>query len=391
MDLENFIQKLPYVSMSDIENNINVKIHLDDELISPLHYACKKNCLEAVEWCVERGANMYLVDDDGYIPIIYTTKLEIMIYLFGISNMSSYTIPTKINEILNGNGDEEDEYEYEEDGDEGEEDEDGEDEEDEDGDEGEEEDEDGEEYEEYDEDDDCVIIHKDNKTTLFLEACRYGNGDLIQFLLSNTVVDLHFSDYFNLTGIHYLCDKYDNFPLLIDILDNYEFDIHIKSIMGETILFEVVKTLCFREQDGLSVDFDILDYLFGKSFNVNEMNILEENILYTSILLEGYKTFSYLLSNTSIDVNTLDNEKMNVLMRSIISDCGNEFIKKLLEHPDIDINHQNIYGDTALGVASDLEMDDFIDILVSAGADTSIINNDGENYYEMYKKNKNDN
>jgi len=409
MDLENFFENIPFQDINDIKKNINTLITIDDEKTYILHYACKNNCLEAVNWCLENGADPLQVDNDGFIPIVYTTDLEIMINLFNKGDLSYYEVPPQLSKPLDsiledddeeytdddegsyteGNDDEgsytegnDDEGSYTEgDEDEGEfefdfgENEEGDDDE-------------GSYTEGESEEEILLNMPADNKTSLFLEACRYGNGELINFLLSNTKVDLYFTDYFKLTGIHYLCDKYENFPILINILENYEFDLRTESVMGETILFEIIKTLCYREKDGLSIDFEILDYLMSKPFDLNKVNILDESILYTALLLEGFKTFTYLLNHHQININSVDGERMNILMRAIIADCDENYINAILNHPELNINYQNAFGDTALSISADLEMEKIMKILVSAGSDTTITNNEDKNLYEDYMRKK---
>ena len=394
MDLENFFENIPFQDINEIKKKINTLITIDDEKTYPLHYACKNNCLDAVNWCLENGADPLQVDNDGFIPIVYTTDLEIMINLFNKGDLSYYEVPPQLSKPLDSILEEDDEDDSYTDDDEGSYTE-GDNEESEEGEfefdfDNESNDEGSDTGGDEESDDEEILLNMpaDNKTSLFLEACRYGNDELINFLLSNTKVDLYFTDYFKLTGIHYLCDKYENFPVLINILENYEFDLRTESVMGETILFEVIKTLCYREKDGLSIDFEILDYLMSKPFDLNKVNILDESILYTALLLEGFKTFTYLLNHHQININSVDGERMNILMRAIIADCDENYINAILNHPELNINYQNAFGDTALSISADLEMEKIMKILVSAGADTTIKNNEDKNLYEEYMRKK---
>lgn len=113
---------------------------------------------------------------------------------------------------------------------------------------------------------------------------------------------------------------------------------------GESVLFYAIKqnNIALIEQ---LCSFDLVD--------VNIRNIKGETPLIHSIVSHRQRYFDILITRPDIDINLADYDGLTPLMHVIVNsngvlDTNSYYIHQILNHPNLDINKQNNYGETAL-------------------------------------------
>ncbi len=85
-------------------------------------------------------------------------------------------------------------------------------------------------------------------------------------------------------------------------------------------------------------------------------------LLFTAIKLNYREVYEQVLNNENFDFNITDNNNDNVLMR-LLKNKDYDLVNKYIEKEEININHQNIDGNTIMHLLANMNYVDIKDIL----------------------------
>lgn len=210
---------------------------------------------------------------------------------------------------------------------------------------------------------------------LIFDAVSNGNKDLISKVAKNKDVDINQIDKSGKTILHQ-SSVLKNSDIAIDLMDKGA-NPTIKDSEGKNFLF-------YAASNGIESE-SIIEKAISMGCNINSRN--NDN---QTILMETFLAFAKLspqeidrrasllsmvrkLIKEGVEVDSEDNNNETVLFIAVRSK-DMDSVLLLLEEDEIDINHQNINGDTVLDVAvfDGIENLDLILILLDSGANPNL-------------------
>jgi ankyrin repeat protein len=204
---------------------------------------------------------------------------------------------------------------------------------------------------------------------------------IINLLLENQNtlnVSLQF-DEFLIRHIHHMSIKE------INILLEYGANINVQDQNGNSLLHLALKAD--------EIDLDVIDILLENGIDINIKNKKQETPLCTianSLFGLDIKTINHLLSNGA-NINDL-NENLDSFLHCLISRylmCYDVNITQLSNNKVLikkSLNHQNAQGDTPLHVAVRNGKIEYVKLLLSHNAKTTIRNNDGKTCIDIARE-----
>jgi ankyrin repeat protein len=188
------------------------------------------------------------------------------------------------------------------------------------------------------------IIDSDGRSIFYIPI-KFGYDDIVSLLInfSNVVVGIPLLE---------LQDKYMNIPLhyaiiyskhdIIQEILNTKTNLNFKDIDGNTSLHLIIK---YKIPKSLSLIQSMINNKIGQ----NLINKLGQNALHIAIETNNIEVCELLIANKiNIDAQTLDNHLTPLIIATIGSNIK---IIKLLINSNVDINKQDIYGNTCLNYA----------------------------------------
>lgn len=237
------------------------------------------------------------------------------------------------------------------------------------------------------------------------ELCKDGLTKKLISLVENNPQIIHLRDYDDNTPLHIAAAS--SHEDVCELLIKNGADVNAKNRFGQTPLryaiewaifpFGVIKTLVKYGADINNEQNDngyhpILALMFSYAFRfinerhikelIDELNIkLPENTLYETIIHNEYSMFQIVMERCTPEMiqyrDRHGNSIVHAAVNRLTSTTGyiEDIINKLGGY--IDINSQNVDGNTPLHLAVINERFDMAAILVEAGADINIKNNNG--------------
>ncbi|MEA3352998.1 MAG: ankyrin repeat domain-containing protein [Campylobacterota bacterium] len=230
------------------------------------------------------------------------------------------------------------------------------------------------------------INSKDNKGRHVLyDALSYGNIEFIDYLLTFKNLDLNNVDIEQNTILHHNFVK-ENDDLAIKFMQ-HGANPNIKDKEGNTYL-------SITALKGIE-SFYIIEEAIKLGFNISA-RVADEN----TILIEVISTFSKLSDNDEdrryslylmskkliehgIDINAVNSKNENALFQAV--KVGNVDQTAMLLGSGIEVNLQNIYGETALSLAAygGVEKLDIVSLLLQYNADPTVMDKKGKTLFEV--------
>lgn len=164
--------------------------------------------------------------------------------------------------------------------------------------------------------------------------------------------------------------KEDNLNKVIELLEE-DVDVDYKNDMGRTALFYAAG----------NYNMDMAALLIEAGANVNEKDKEDVSVLlsviYPSLDDEAFDMVTLLIENgADKSINVPDEEGYTPLIAAILED--NIKIIELLIANGADVNHTTVRNETALTSSTYYGQKDITKILLQAGANTNVVNEDGE-------------
>lgn len=215
------------------------------------------------------------------------------------------------------------------------------------------------------------IDERDDSGNTFLIHMCYQNKFSIVKILVDAGADVNIKGNFGRTAIMYACIR-GNYEA-VKFLTYNGANLNLKSESGDTAFMYAF--------EGNYVSYGILEFLVQNGADVNIKNDKGNTVL----LLFAYKSRNHptqiakSLINYGANINAVNNYGQNALMCSILSKHGNDALEKYLVYNGIQINHKDLLGNTALMYACYYKKMKTIKLLVDAGANQNIVNNEGKN------------
>lgn len=182
----------------------------------------------------------------------------------------------------------------------------------------------------------------------------------------------------NNTGalFYYYIAQFTEYPENIQLIMEYGKDASIPNDAGENILMYAA---------GYNPNIDVIQELL-KYFPINARNRYGHSVLSFACFNSGVRVLDFLIKEGA-KVNIRD-EHGNTLLHQAIDDDYAEYetIKYLLENTDININAVNDSDKTTLMIACEYPFDDIVNLLLSHGADAKLKTSWGKTAFDYAKE-----
>ena len=145
-------------------------------------------------------------------------------------------------------------------------------------------------------------------------------------------------------------------------------DVGITKPDGNTCLHTAVKGACSKEA--------LQNIIEQGMINVNAMNKKGE----TALLLackSAQPTIVNLLLQNGADPNISDTRRYTSLHAAVYGCCANETLQEIINH-EVQLDYQDIHGNTALLLACSYRQQESVKILLEAGSNPNIVDNNGD-------------
>ena len=192
------------------------------------------------------------------------------------------------------------------------------------------------------------ILDSDGRNIFYIPI-KFNYTNIIELLLkySNTIIGiplLELQDKYYHIPLHYaiLFNKYDIIETIINNMTNLNF----KTLEGDTALHLIIKN---NSDEIQNKKFNIIKTLLDKKININSNNLENQNVLHLAIENNDIIITKLLLDN-NIDIN-IETTNMHYTPILIASINKNTEICKLLINYELNINCQDIYGNSILNYA----------------------------------------
>lgn len=211
-----------------------------------------------------------------------------------------------------------------------------------------------------------------NGDTFLHYAARSGFSQIFKYLLKKGS-DINVKNVEGFTPLFYLAAN--NFKDLIESIDKKKIDFNCKNYRGETILFSIFK-------NGFG-NIDIVNLLIKKGFDINEVDIDGNNLLFHSVTDESQTDNLKYLVEKGLDVNHINYRGSTPLHHACKH--GIVFSLKYLIENGAKIDAKDLYGNTPLLIATENIRPEIIDILLLSDADFTIKNNENRKFIDFIK------
>ena len=169
-------------------------------------------------------------------------------------------------------------------------------------------------------------------------ACLHNFTDMISLLLTYNIRKISINNDGN-NALHLVCIK-GNLIMLKSMVEEYHFNITGKNNDGYNCLMLAT----------MYKHYSCVEYLLNQnSINIEEKNDIEQTCL-NMACCDGNEEISQLLLNNLADYNTIDIYGNNCIISAVVNNKINLIINILCNY-NVDIEHQNNEGETALWIA----------------------------------------
>lgn len=237
-------------------------------------------------------------------------------------------------------------------------------------------------------------------------AADYGNREIVEWLITDKKLDIHYIDendenilfysahLKDLTFIKWLIEEkkinynhvtkknkknllhnacyFDNLELVIYLLDELKFDINSKNYMGQTCIYYCCHSKTTRALDYLTSrfsydlksitdNFDLtimhnsrnevfLEHIIKHyNFNINDYNPKKQNhLIFYAASFQNTNLIDYILKNSDITLYNVDKYQNSILYHSVVLQHNFKFSKNLIEKYKLNVNYQNSKGHNIL-------------------------------------------
>jgi len=207
-----------------------------------------------------------------------------------------------------------------------------------------------------------------DKTTL-MHAAKLEQTEVMKILIENGS-NINIQDNTGKTLLMYAIEN-QNIELSKLLLEN-RINIHLKNAYGRDALI----------YSSIHGQNEIANLLIANGINTYLKDNEQVNAM-SYALEKGYFDIAQAILNNGTELNIIDNNHMNTLMRAINHFHSKnktillESIKKIIEY-GVDVNHEDISGNTALFYAIEREFIDVIKFLIDSGANVNHANREKE-------------
>ncbi|XP_046340859.2 putative ankyrin repeat protein RF_0381 [Haliotis rufescens] len=283
---------------------------------------------------------------------------------------------------------------------------------------------------------DLSLLDDDDNNILHL-ACREGNVEIVKYIHSQKIIDIESRGAFEETPLMFAAEfgKGEVFSYLMEVGANiYKVDrdseniLHLSCKGGNVeivdyVLKQNVIDLNSREKKGmtpllLSAYFgerDVFDLLIGRGADTSSVNDFGENILHFSCRGGNVDIVKYVLKQNVVDIESRDNVGMTPVLLAafwgkrdafdlligrgadptVVDENGDnilhhscrggnvDIVKSVLKQNVVDINSRGNGGMTPVLMAAVFAKRDVFDLLIGRGADTTGVDEDGENILHL--------
>ena len=244
---------------------------------------------------------------------------------------------------------------------------------------------------------DVNITNKMNITALMI-ACKEGNKEAINVLL-NAGADHNIADAYGHTWLHYAARNYRQ-PEVLQTIINHGVDVNVTNEHKITALMlacekgnkDVINILLDAGADHNITDAygdtwlhyaarnywhpEVLHSLISHGVGVNATN--RKNITaFMTACAKGNKDIINVLLNAGADPDKADTDGDTCLHYAARHYCHMEVVQALISH-GIDVNVTNKKNVTSLMISCRERNKDDVDVLLNAGADPNIADDDGD-------------
>ncbi|XP_046329919.1 ankyrin repeat and KH domain-containing protein 1-like [Haliotis rufescens] len=204
------------------------------------------------------------------------------------------------------------------------------------------------------------LTMKEKNNNILLMACKGGNVDIVKYVLKQNIVDINSKNERELTPAM-MAARWGH-KEVFDLLISKGADITHVSEEDENILH----LACYGG------NVDIVKYVLKQ--NIVDINSIEEEEMTSAMIAtyKGQRDVFYLLVRGGADLTHQDEDNFNVLHVA----CTNkqtEIAKYLITNTTVDINSVNNRGKTPVMLAALNGLGEVFDLLVSKGADLTSV------------------
>lgn len=221
---------------------------------------------------------------------------------------------------------------------------------------------------------DPLVVNASGENLVHL-ALRNQKWDLARWLLLNTDIDrfavtndeVSYLGYFSSSTNFNEVFKGDLAPVLDQLMDKF--------INGKTLYCGPVTHMLVQDSK--------FKYLQHPSADLHRKEEDGQNCLHKAIgfRMNNLDLVKFLIEK-GLDINSTTEHGMTPLMMCLDFNCA-EFAHYLIKQDNIDLNLVNVYGFTALHYAARNEHIKSVCMILAAGGDGSILNNENKTYYDL--------
>lgn len=224
-----------------------------------------------------------------------------------------------------------------------------------------------------------------------LVACTLTDLTILRMLVALPGIDLYVTDH-NIRDISYYLLTYDHQDYFFELIDSIDIDSNNRFIrtMIDLDRIDIIRQLIDR---GYTVDVeDVIQAI--------DMNLFEHySYLIKHIRLDGFEVgriMSYIMHDDTLEYFNVLFKHVGNDLAEIIDDYDDHILCELIEyHPHniplliklieigVDIDSQNFEGYTALHMAVEHHQYEIVEVLLDAGADRYIKNDDNLDVIEL--------
>ena len=211
---------------------------------------------------------------------------------------------------------------------------------------------------------DINVVRNDSKTCLIV-AVEHCSKEMLQAIIDHGA-DVNVANKDNWTALIWACNKRREDAIRVLLKAGADTNI-TEDVQGLTCLMTAVSNCCSKE---------MLQAIIDHGTDVNATTKKNRTALMWACQ-ERHEDAIRVLLKAGADTNIVSNSGWTCLMAAVCAPCSKEMLQVTIDH-GADVNATNQYNYTALMWACDKKHEDAIHVLLKAGADTNIVNSNGE-------------